>query len=150
MLCIVLSGICSKKGGDLNHSKKEKMKRGRVDGGISRDEYDALSENQSKEHIFGSKGIPHASDSVLKSRKILTKVSTRAHEFQRHAAALNKSFVASLKAQLQHNGKGDWSENMKEYVQYAREIECKFGSAKGKVCRAICNVDNNHCGLNNL
>jgi hypothetical protein len=110
------------------------MKRGRLDVGISKEEHDAsenstLFQEDSEVILF-----PYASEYALKSRKIYSKVTTREDEYHRHLFALNKAFVISLDAQKSHNEHGDWSENMREYIRFSREIESKFGSGRGKVC----------------
>ncbi|TYZ57713.1 hypothetical protein PybrP1_006288 [[Pythium] brassicae (nom. inval.)] len=59
--------------------------------------------------------------------------TTRAREAQRHLTALNRAFAANVRAQWQHNRRGDWLENMREYVAYARDVEARFGTQYGTV-----------------
>lgn len=110
------------------------MKRGRVDGGVSKEQYEAAAMG------FGSAGqdaftgeSSRASDLVLQTRKIYTKVTTRAQASQRQFAALNSGFVAAVQAQWRHNRQGDWTENMREYLAYARDAEATFGESEGQV-----------------
>lgn len=136
----------------FNRSRLEAMsgKRGRADVGISKDQYEA-------EEAFGGSGrgsfgspstagfdaFPRASDHVLQARKIVTKSSsalatttttaTRASESHRQFTALNRAFAVNIKSQWQHNKRGDWLENMKEYIMYARDVTSKFGAQEGKV-----------------
>lgn len=110
------------------------MKRGRVDGGVSKEQYEAAALG------FGSSGQDafieersRASDLVLQTRKIYTKVTTRAQAAQRQFAALNGGFVAAIQAQWRHNRQGDWTENMREYLAYARDADATFGESEGQV-----------------
>lgn len=59
--------------------------------------------------------------------------TTRAKEATRHLAALNRAFAANVRAQWQHNRRGDWLENMREYVAYARDVDARFGAQHGRV-----------------
>ncbi|DBA03336.1 TPA: hypothetical protein N0F65_004613 [Lagenidium giganteum] len=111
------------------------MKRGRVDGGISRDEYERDADTTGSRNGYENpvEEAQRAPDHVLRSRKIYTNVTTKEQEYHRHLGALNKAFAATLKRQWSSNKHGDWHENMKEYLQFVRDIEAKFGCARGKV-----------------
>ncbi|CEG47261.1 FOG: RCC1 domain [Plasmopara halstedii] len=109
------------------------MKRGRVDVGVSKDQYEASlvapAIKDSVPDVF-----PRASTQVLKARRIVTvKPTSRAQEAARQLAALNRAFVANLKAQWTHNKRESWEQNMKEYLNYAREIDAKFGARYGQI-----------------
>lgn len=121
------------------------MKRGRVDVGVSKEQYEAsqaagdsvaVLAGASASALSAVGGFPRAPEKVLQARKILTKVGsvTRSEEARRQYAALNRALVAGLKAQWSHNKAGGWEENMREYVAYAREIDGKFGGHRGQVC----------------
>lgn len=132
-------------------------KRVRADVGISKDQYNATAESSSISSSSGSgvagfapfssttttdtsASFPRASEQTLQSRKIVSQqrhgtsaTTTRAKESQRQFTALNRAFAANVKAQWQHNRRGDWLENMREYIAYARDIASKFGATHGDV-----------------
>lgn len=125
-------------------------KRARADVGISKEQYeaeDALTSSFGGSSTSASGAFPRASEQTLQTRKILghgasasttgstamTTTTTRAKESQRQFTALNRAFAANIKAQWQHNKRGDWLENMKEYITYARDIAAKFGAQHGQV-----------------
>ncbi|KAG3119350.1 hypothetical protein PI124_g2498 [Phytophthora idaei] len=109
------------------------MKRGRVDVGVSKEQYEAsLSAPAASDSETGS--FLRAPTQVLKARRIVTATPTsRAQEAARQLAALNRAFVANLKAQWAHNKVDSWAQNMKEYISYAREIDAKFGAHAGQM-----------------
>ncbi|CAH0489716.1 unnamed protein product [Peronospora farinosa] len=109
------------------------MKRGRVDVGVSKDQYEAsLVVVDSPNGDITS--FPRASTQVLKARKIVKATSTtRAQEATRQLTALNRAFVANLKTQWAHNATNSWEINMKEYIAYARVIDASFGGHTGQV-----------------
>ncbi|TMW65848.1 hypothetical protein Poli38472_003613 [Pythium oligandrum] len=117
------------------------MKRGRVDGGISREDYDAAEAATETNGVSFASSFDRASDDVLKARKIYGMTAGAATNGSdvlttiapRHWTALNDAFVKNIKAQWTQNKQGDWSENMREYVMYAREIMSKYGGRSGKV-----------------
>ncbi|KAE9041602.1 hypothetical protein PR003_g6764 [Phytophthora rubi] len=117
------------------------MKRGRVDVGVSKEQYEAslaapAASNETED-------FPRAAPSVLKARRIVSATpTTRAQESARQLAALNRAFVDNLKAQWTHNKAGSWAQNMKEYVGYAREIDAKFGARAGQ----LLNFGSGDCG----
>ncbi|TDH73114.1 hypothetical protein CCR75_004261 [Bremia lactucae] len=109
------------------------MKRGRVDVGVSKQQYaaslDAPASENDEEGAF-----PRAPMQVLQGRRILTATpSSRAQETVRQLAALNRAFVATLKTQWAHNKHDSWENNMKEYIIYAREIDANFGTHAGQI-----------------
>ncbi|RLN48043.1 hypothetical protein BBJ28_00004861, partial [Nothophytophthora sp. Chile5] len=110
------------------------MKRGREDGGVSKEQYAASLAAPAADHDAGFGAFPRAPDKVLQARKIFTATaSSRAQEAARQLAALNRALVATLKTQWAHNQSGSWAENMKEYVAYTRDIDAKFGDRAGKM-----------------
>lgn len=114
------------------------MKRGRVDVGVSKEQYEASLAAGEGAALEAARGFDRAPDKVLQARKILAKagpngVSTRGEEARRQFAALNRSLASSLKAQWAHNKDGSWAENMREYLAYARDVEAKLGGHKGQV-----------------
>lgn len=48
-----------------------------------------------------------------------------------HLASLNDAFIATIKSHWSHNKHGDWSEAMREYINYARDVDNKFGGRGG-------------------
>ncbi|OWY90794.1 Regulator of chromosome condensation (RCC1), partial [Phytophthora megakarya] len=108
------------------------MKRGRVDVGVSKEQYEYESSQVVPNGDADS--FPRASTQVLKARKIVTATpTTRPQEAARQLTALNRAFVANLKTQWAHNKADTWAQNMKEYLSYAREIDAKFGGHAGQV-----------------
>ncbi|KAL3666092.1 hypothetical protein V7S43_008883 [Phytophthora oleae] len=108
------------------------MKRGRVDVGVSKEQYEASLAAPSVESDVGA--FPRAPTQVLKARKIVTATPTsRAQEAARQLAALNRAFLANLKTQWSLNKTDSWAQNMKEYISYAREIDAKFGGRAGQL-----------------
>lgn len=72
----------------------------------------------------------HLKTAVATSTAVPT---TRAREAQRHLTALNRAFAANVRAQWQHNRHGEWLENMREYIAYARDVDMRFGAQSGTV-----------------
>ncbi|KAF4320371.1 hypothetical protein G195_006382, partial [Phytophthora kernoviae 00238/432] len=108
-------------------------KRGRVDVGVSKEQYEASIASPSDLHGDVG-GFQRASDKVLKARKIVTApASSRSHEAARQLTALNRAFAANLKTQWSHNKADSWTQNMKEYVVYARDVDAKFGDRSGQL-----------------
>ncbi|ETI36877.1 hypothetical protein F441_16983 [Phytophthora nicotianae CJ01A1] len=109
------------------------MKRGRVDVGVSKEQYEAsLTAPSGPSDEAGS--FPRAPTQVLKARRIVTATPTsRTQEAARQLAALNRAFVSNVKAQWAHNKADSWVQNMKEYLSYAREIDAKFGAHAGQM-----------------
>ncbi|KAJ0407019.1 hypothetical protein ATCC90586_004813 [Pythium insidiosum] len=102
------------------------MKRGRVDGGISKEDYEASESAAASGAVALNGGFDRASNEVLRTRKLAVAASPAgplSDALRRHRAALNAAFVRNLEAQRTHrNLDGDWSVNMREYLWYAREI----------------------------
>ncbi|KAG7383599.1 hypothetical protein PHYPSEUDO_003525 [Phytophthora pseudosyringae] len=107
------------------------MKRGRVDVGVSKEQYEASLAAPAPAGDVGA--FPRAPAQVLKARKIVTATPTsRAQEAARQLAALNRAFAGNLQTQWAHNKTDSWAQNMKEYLSYAREIDAKFGGHAGQ------------------
>ncbi|EEY53266.1 regulator of chromosome condensation (RCC1)-like protein [Phytophthora infestans T30-4] len=109
------------------------MKRGRVDVGVSKEQYEASLAAPADSHDEVGP-FPRAPTQVLQARKIVLATPTScSQEAARQLAALNRAFLANLKAQWVHNKTDSWTQNMKEYISYAREINAKFGAHAGQM-----------------
>ncbi|OQR92398.1 regulator of chromosome condensation (RCC1)-like protein [Achlya hypogyna] len=108
------------------------MKRTRVDGHLSKEEYAQAAPDVEGDHAL-------ASEDILRSRRLL---SARSTERKRHTYALNQSFYQGIKLQHAQNLSGSWLDNMKEYVAYVREVEARFGDN----CGAVMAFGSGDCG----
>jgi regulator of chromosome condensation len=117
------------RGGKKHH---DTMKRGRLDGGISKEDYERSEASLGTNgNSFGS-GFDRASSDVINTRRIAAVGASSPLEAT-HFTALNDAFVATLTSQWAHNKHGDWTENMREYINYARDVTAKFGGRSGQL-----------------
>lgn len=105
------------------------MKRNRVDGQMSRSEYEEDYDGYQEPGSF-SKATPN----TLASRKFLqAQRGDRKIQFANHIKALNSSFYAWFIEQVRADGSADLLSGVQDYIDYSSRIEERYLLSYGEV-----------------
>ena len=107
------------------------MKRNRIDGKLSKQEYDEDHDNMPALHPGEfSKATPN----TLASRKFLTaNREDKKIEFGRHLKALNSSFHQWFAQQTVIDSCADLLNGVQDYIDYASQLEDRYLRSYGEV-----------------
>lgn len=106
------------------------MKRNRVDGQVSREEYDDERESPTQSPGNFSRATPN----TLASRKFLSaQRGDKKIEFAKHIKALNSTFYAWFGQQVKTDASADLLNGVQDYIDYISQLEDRYLRSYGEV-----------------
>ena len=118
------------------------MKRGRIDGYLTRDNYDQETEDNHDNSVFGNHFKPsgpgtfsRASEGTISVRRKLTasKKLNRKLEYAKHVKSLNQSFFSWFKSQVKSEPSALMINAAQDALDYLNKLSDKYMKSYGEV-----------------
>lgn len=106
------------------------MKRNRIDGQVSRQEYDEDYDEPAQQPGSFSRATPN----TLAGRKFISaQRGDKKFEFAKHIKALNSTFHAWFTSQVKNDAGADLQDGVQDYIDYVSQLEDRYLRSYGEV-----------------